>query len=138
MGEVEMHLARVRGMLCLGLLVLASCSDEQVAPKPQDGVEMGGGQNNARDMRDDLGSPADMTDMTAVNCPADEVYVGVNGGPLMCRKRCDDGRSCPTGQRCRVFDAASVCLDEPPMMCGNGQLDPGERCDGECPAEVSD
>jgi hypothetical protein len=62
---------------------------------------------------------------SALNCDAHCTYAPV----LQCAS--GDG-CCPAG--CEPADDT----DCPPETCGNGQLDPGETCDGDCPISCDD
>ncbi len=128
----------VRAGLCMALFALPACSDS--SDSEEEGARCGNG-------RLDPGETCDPdAPLVAGRCPAS----------------CDDGIACTTDTRvgaadaCTLrcqYDVVTACLDgdgccpsacdaasdaDCSASCGDGILDPGETCDGDCVAVCSD
>ncbi|MBO6938224.1 MAG: CAP domain-containing protein [Deltaproteobacteria bacterium] len=104
-----------------GELQVFTAADGSVAPR----LDMSMPSTDGFTPSDDLGArPDGFTPPSDAGCDPD--CTGRACGPDGCGGSCGD---CGAGQACEP--GAGQCIDT--ESCGNGSLDPGEVCDGDCP-----
>lgn len=91
---------------------------------------------------------------TSPACGPDEVFIpssvaDAEGNIIIeqgCQTRCEDDAGCGDDERCYDSNVGGVCGNATPTppnntsteLCGNGQVDADETCDGDCPTSLND